>query len=304
MSVPVPDFAQAGQMLVLTTETGARLYCRLTRADLQNRLVERWRFAPPPSPDVTPVPAGAQVGGTMWLADEDGTRRTTILNVADIASGWVSLDRFKVAAGGLSMTSNASSMRAVYGSMEPAPVNDPVDAPPVYEGLLGRFWRCDTDTLRAAVSAKRGVPAVDGTLAQWVVEAPWAHPVWHSYVMTLVHLRPWPGMQGGTRFYVEGGTHEMWLHALSTEAPRQPFIVGADSPMSAAMTPKNFAAQWRQPEDDGTATGQQAGDEAALTKCRLALVEVCSGRLTPDSDGSEQWALLFGDAMMKAGFKL
>lgn len=105
------------------------------------------------------------------------------------------------------LDSGASSAR-LLASMAPRPgpprFIDPVSAPPVLTGPHGRVWLIDMVSARL----KYGLdPKKDGTVAAWVIEAPWAHPVWHSYTLALVHLRPIEDAPK-TITHLDGATHE------------------------------------------------------------------------------------------------
>lgn len=138
------------------------------------------------------------------------------------------------------------------------PSGDPVDVAPTIVGPHGRAWSVDPVMIRV----KHGI-IEDGQVANWVVEAPWAHPLWHSYWIALVHLRPFPGMSGGTHLYIEG------------EAPE-------------FMTPMNFGAQLREP-----------GDALAAGRIETAVRDIVEGCLNPDTDALSTWQDRFGDNMMK-----
>ena len=154
--------------------------------------------------------------------------------------------------------------------------------PPDRDGTVGRAWNCDIVALRQRLNV---AAYDDATLAIWCVEAPWAHPLWHSYRVALVHLRP---MRGGreTKFYRDGATHEFWVEALNPEKPRLPAIRGEES--GKVLVPLNFAAQLVEPSD-----------EAARTRIEAAIDLMIAGELNPDTDARRQWEALFGDAMIK-----
>lgn len=82
----------------------------------------------------------------------------------------------------------AANARFLAGDSK-APIKAPISAPPVVAGAHGKAWRCDVDEMRRRMSTKA---EEDGTLDFWIVEAPSAHPMWHSYLVGLVHLRPLP----------------------------------------------------------------------------------------------------------------
>lgn len=239
------------------------------------------------------LPPGLQAGQVLWVDTQQPggpvERRFLVLTRSEIQRGWVKAERVaQLQAGDVGMSTNSADVRALTGSMEPAKPLDHVSLPALHEGHVGRFWRGNLAALRKRLPTDRP----DGTVAYWIVEAPWAHPVWHSYNVLLVHLRD-IGLP--TKFYLDGATHELWLHALNPEQPRDPFVRGRASPMEATLSPKQFAAQFIEPND-----------QAAAARVTAALEEVCAGRLSPDSDHHHQleWARRFGDNMMKRGYGL
>lgn len=241
------------------------------------------------------LPPGLSAGQVLWVdtRSKDGPveRRFVVVNRSEIQRGWIEPERLEcLRPGDIGMSSNASDVRSVTGSLEPAKVLDKVTLPAIHEGHVGRFWRGNLTQLYKTFPNPNGQP--DGTVAYWVIEAPWAHPVWHSYTAVLVHLRD-IGLP--TKFYLEGATHEIWLYAMTPDKPRDGAVRGRVSPLELAMTPKQFAAQFIEPND-----------QAAKARVEVALEEVCAGRLSPDSDRHHQleWARRFGDNMMKPGNKL
>jgi hypothetical protein len=167
-----------------------------------------------------------------------------------------------------------------------APIKDLIVKAPDIVGPHGKAWRCDL----AELLRTQNVKADDNAgLVQWIAEAPWAHPIWHSYMLTLMHLRPMPDNRP-TQFYLEGATHEMWLYALDPEGKREPVILGAPLGRDTCqpLTPMNFAAQFIA-EDD----------EAAAIRIHDAVRRICEGKLSPDTDFIRHWMHLFGDNMIK-----
>lgn len=154
--------------------------------------------------------------------------------------------------------------------------------PPAKIGAHGCAWRCDIEAFRRNLGAKQ---ENDATLASWIVEARWAHPLWHSYSVILVHLRP---LADGTAtlLYRPDATHEFWIYALDPEHPRAPAVIGTET--ARFLTPINFAAQLAEPSD-----------EAACTKLEGAIDLIIAGELNPDTDAQRQWEALFGNAMIK-----
>lgn len=244
------------------------------------------------------LPPGLQAGQVLWVDTRTKPsapveRRFLVVNRSEIERGWVEAERLlPLGPGDVGMSTNSADVRALTGTLEPAKPLDRVSLRPLHEGHVGRFWRGNLTALRHHVREQLATDRPDGTVAYWIVEAPWAHPVWHSYSVLLVHLRD-IGLP--TKFYLAGATHEIWLHALDPQAPRDAFVRGRASPMEATLSPKQFAAQF-----------VELNDDAAAARVTAALEEVCAGRLSPDSDHHHQleWARRFGDNMMKRGYGL
>lgn len=158
---------------------------------------------------------------------------------------------------------------------------DNVTTPPTYTGIAGKAWKGDIEAMRVSAKAKRGE---DATVCCWVVEAAWAHPLWHSYWLVLIHLRSLPNQKREIKFYLEGATHELWLYALDPDKPRQEML---DTGRMKLLTPMNFSAQII--EDS---------DQVAAYLIEQAVKDICAGKLNPDTDFIRQWAQRFGDNMM------
>lgn len=151
-----------------------------------------------------------------------------------------------------------------------------------------KAWRLDW---AAKIRAMGHDPEMDGGVAAWIIQAPWAHPLWHSYWLHIVHLRPIDRGEGPipTKFYLEGASHEIWLHALNPEIPLAEIVAEA-KPHECILTPKNFASQMI-----------LESDAAAIDLARDAARDVLEGRLNPDTDAISQWRARFGDNMRKPG---
>lgn len=164
-------------------------------------------------------------------------------------------------------------------------MTDRVDYPPQIQEKLGRAWCMN---LRLHDRYHDGSDPLDaGSVDQWLIERPGANPLWHSYVMFLMHLRPIPG-KPDARIYEEGRTHQMVLYALDPEADRNEMIERGFGLYSRLLDPVNFAAQITCESDE------LARDLIYDTVCRI-----CDGRLNPDSEFRQQWIARFGDNMMR-----
>ncbi|RVQ23032.1 hypothetical protein [Sinorhizobium meliloti] len=61
------------------------------------------------------------------------------------------------------------------------------------------------------------IPTQTGVFsAAWIIDAPWAHPVWSQYLLALYDLTT-PAPEVGTVVFMPGATHEFVLHALDPE---------------------------------------------------------------------------------------
>lgn len=185
---------------------------------------------------------------------------------------------------------NAQLLDALRRHRVPASeIKDPIEKTPDVLGPHGRAWMCDTAEARRI---KKVNPEDDATLAIWLIEAQWAHPIWHSFVLFLVHLRPMPDGQK-TKFYVEDATHEFWLYALDPGKSRHPFLQTAIDP--AVLLPINFAAQFHELSDD-----------LAMERIKGTVQMICDGKLSPDTDHTGAgglWTKLFNSRMIKPEYK-
>jgi len=165
-----------------------------------------------------------------------------------------------------------------------AKINDPIKTTPDIDGHA-KAWRLDLAAAQKLCNIK---PEDDGALDVWIVEAPWANLAWHSYGIVLVHLRPMPDNRE-TRFYLKDASHEIWVYALDPNQDRNEMLkTGA----LAFLTPKNFAAQFIEPNDD-----------EARKRVETSVRMICAGNLSPDSDYLRAWTKLFGDNMIKAEYR-
>lgn len=182
---------------------------------------------------------------------------------------------------GIVINSNASTMRGLVPGAGDAEVKVPVELAPAVVGPRGKAWEVDMPALRETFKIP---PAEDATIGCWIVEAPWAHPAWHSYLLFAFHLRAVPNRPAAKKF-IPLATHEFFLFALHPDAPRAECILGRDNPVAHRMTPPNFAAQYVEIDDD-----------LARGRMVAAMQEICDGKLSPDVDASADWVARFGDS--------
>ena len=129
-------------------------------------------------------------------------------------------------------------------------------------------------------------PAREGQAfgAGWIITAPWAHPFWSQYVISLTDLTT-PMEIGPPLLYMPGATHEFVLEALDPELPVTEFKI-MNQPRLRRLSPPNFAYQFK------------AASDAAATARIQALVDLIdAGKLSPDTDWRRAWDSQFEDGV-------
>lgn len=119
-------------------------------------------------------------------------------------------------------------------------------------------------------------PTVDQTavVGMWLVHAPHAHAFWSYYVMSVVHLRPIPGVKPAHRIH-DDVTHEFLVLALDPgHAPPDPL----DWRWMHYLMPEDVVEQFQVPDD-----------AAAARICELAVRACCAGLASPDQDDRSWW---------------
>jgi hypothetical protein len=186
-------------------------------------------------------------------------------------------------------------------SFDPKELTRPMPLPVAYESQVRIGWYPDGDTdCERIYSSGRAwsldvnclFPRLDRSrhamIAWWLIEAPWAHPIWHSYALTLMHLRQvCPDMK--RIFHLDGATHELCLHALKPEGNREMlFSIGFGEGSCIPMYPPNFAAQII-----------EESDQEAVQRIEDTVHDICDGKLSPDTDFRRDWVARFGDNMVR-----
>ncbi len=165
---------------------------------------------------------------------------------------------------------------------------DKITDKPAIVGRGARAWLIDLEAARK----RRGVPPnSDATIVHWVLEAPWAHPLWHSYSVVCIHLRPL-AHHHEIKFYLDGATHEIWVISLDPRSgSRQKLLEYATwgvEGSTPSLNPPNFASQFIEISDD-----------LAIERVARAIEQVCDGELSPDTDYIQSWVELFGSNMIR-----
>jgi hypothetical protein len=118
--------------------------------------------------------------------------------------------------------------------------------------------------------------------AAWVINAPWAHPIWTQYALFLYDLTT-PSDKGETVFLKEGMTHEMILYALDPVVLILPHKTLIEQGFKY-LTPANCGYQFK-----------AESNEAAVERIRKIIDKVDSRAISPDTDYRGMWDELFKD---------
>ena len=147
---------------------------------------------------------------------------------------------------------------------------------PYLQGPHGQAWKVDL----AAIAAKRDNKP-HASLVTWVVKAPWAHPVWHSYSINLIHLRPLLDFPPPT-IHLSGATHEVIVFALD---PAWKLNLQECAPY---LLPANFVGQFVEPDD-----------AFAARRVEQCVIDIVNGKLSPDTDFMQHWIARFSASNIK-----
>lgn len=132
----------------------------------------------------------------------------------------------------------------------------PIEKKPAEEFGNGNVWDVD------------GVEGHPTCLRIVILRFPEAHPMWHDYMLSLVHLRPVEGMPAPS-LQNQNSSHELICYALNPDANNQP--TNFDS--FKVLTPMNLVFQFEGLTDD------QAKEAFALY-----LTALSTGTMSPDTD--------------------
>jgi hypothetical protein len=142
---------------------------------------------------------------------------------------------------------------------------------------------------RAMTYAWREIyPNSDVYSVAWIINAPWAHPLWHQYVMALYDLTT-PHADGPPTLHLPDATHEFMLFALDARYP-----IEKDAPIYAAelrrLVPPNYAYQFKAESND-----------AALARVQEIVDGIVAEKLSPDTDFRSLWDKLLPDCYPLVG---
>ncbi len=161
---------------------------------------------------------------------------------------------------------------------------DAISRAPDMNGPAGKAWLVNIDEVFANNPALAGKPHAQ--VAAWLVEAPYAHPLWHSYGFSLIHTGKVPGLDE-CHLYVPGATHELVIFALDPDKSRDGAL--RTNLIKSRLEPINFGAQFI-----------ASSNELAIERVRGDIQLVIDGQLSPDTDYRSMWIAKYGDNMVRA----
>ena len=119
--------------------------------------------------------------------------------------------------------------------------------------------------------------------AVWIVHAPWAHPAWQDYAVSLADLKP-AGPSPAIKFR-DDFTHEVLVYAID---PKREIRTGANR------------EDWSVPTFRDANHGYQfaaANDDEAYDRIASVVQAIEDGRVSPDTDYKSDWDRIFTDGM-------
>lgn len=122
----------------------------------------------------------------------------------------------------------------------------------------------------------------------WAISVPWAHPIWHSYVILLYDLDPTPVGHPAPHKHRSGVTHEFLIFACDPERAEAlaRYETFAEAANGILLTPPNHGYQFA-----------ATSNEAATERLQAVVDAIAAGRLSPDTDFRHLWDERFADGV-------
>jgi hypothetical protein len=149
-------------------------------------------------------------------------------------------------------------------------------------GRAGGF-RADKGGQSMTYAWMETVPTATVFSVAWVINAPWAHPLWSQYLVMLYDLTS-PHSDGPPTLHLPDATHEFIVHALDPEFPVPKDAQLASTELRTLMPP-NYGYQFK-----------AASNEAAQERVQMIVDGIVAGHLSPDTDFRSLWNKLLPDA--------
>ncbi len=153
---------------------------------------------------------------------------------------------------------------------------------PDIKGPMGCAWISDIEGMK---KNHPDGPPKELTVASYIVQAAWAHPLWSNYATACVSLHDIEGVPPA-RILLEGATHEVLVVAL--DPSKEVYL----DEYYSVLTPLNFAGQFK-----------AVDDAEAKQRTLNAVLEVLNGTLSPDTDFISQWVQRFSGANLRKAYE-
>ena len=121
--------------------------------------------------------------------------------------------------------------------------------------------------------------------ASWIIHAPWAHPIWSQYTLSIYDLTTPITGKPKCRLCLPNATHEFLVYALDPDHRIQ-----RDAPFTKQkihrLHPPNYGYQLR-----------FDSNEKALERLQGIVDRIVTKRLSPDTDYRSYWDKIFYDGV-------
>lgn len=141
---------------------------------------------------------------------------------------------------------------------------------PDFKGIAGRAWKIP--------HPKDGPPDWAATISVYLLNVPGAHPFWSFWALSVIHLRPIPGVRPAV-ITTPNASHEFMI--VSIDPDWKPDEIVDDLGFSKGLpflTPVDVVQQFI-----------VGNDEQAAALAELCVRTVCDGHLSPDQDYRRAW---------------
>ena len=135
--------------------------------------------------------------------------------------------------------------------------------------------------IRKAVAKNLESGKETSIVTSWLLFAPWAHPVWDYYVLSITHLRPAVGTMPAKKLHPEA-EFELVVAALDPKSTPDPDVCGF-----TCLCPIKLIVQFKGVEQD-----------FLLNLAENAARSVLDRNISPDSDFIEHWRLAINNAVI------
>jgi hypothetical protein len=129
---------------------------------------------------------------------------------------------------------------------------------------------------------KERYPESEVFSVSWIIDAPWAHPLWSQYIVLLYDLTT-PHKDGPPTLHLKDVTHEFLVHALDP-AHKVPRNTPPSRAKLAMLQPPNYGYQFA-----------AASNEEAEERIQELVNGIVGEKISPDTDFRSLWNKLLPD---------